>query len=161
MELIDITIKLNFSLQPKVKILCNEKIIKDFMVDSNIIKFSQTINTKTWTLAVCHYDKNYHTHNEEFIEIKDIRLNDVSIGAMIWNTEQVPIDITAEEKQKYKWKGNLYLGHNSICTWHFSLPTENMLRNFYKTNISNTMNSQETTRQTLDYMKKKFNITTQ
>lgn len=161
MELINITINLNFALSPRVKVLCNNAVVQDIIVTTNTINFQHTIQTEKWNLSICHYGKNYITHNEEYVEITDIKLNDVSIGAMIWDTEQIPSDITKEEKQKYKWQGNLYLGHNSLCTWHFNLPTEKMLRNFYKTNVSQTMNSQETSREILDYMKKKFGITTQ
>jgi len=161
MEHIDIDIKIDFALSPKLKILVDNKPIKDFTVTSNLINFSTFIDKRKWSLSICHYGKNYITHNEEYVEIKDIKLNSVSIGAMIWETIQYPYDISNKEKSKYQWKGNLYLGHNSTCTWNFTSPTEKMLRKFYKTDNSNTMNSQETTRETLEYMKKKFGITIQ
>ena len=156
-ELINVTINFDYCLKPKTKIYINDNLVETFVPETNTIVFSTEVKDK-WSLQICHYDKNYSKDNDEYIEIKDILLNDVSIGSMIWNTTQIPSDITSEEYSKYIWQGNLYLGHNGSCTWWFESPVEKMLRNFYSTNVNNTMRSQETTQKTLDYMKKKFKI---
>ena len=159
MEHINIKIEVDFDLSPRTIVYANQNALFDEKINQKTINLDTQIDSSVWSLCVKHCDKDYINSHNEYVEIKDIFLNDVSIGKMLWNTLQVPTDIDYNEMIKHNWKGNLFLGHNSYCVWNFYNPVETMLRNHYKTNTNSTMNAQETTQETLDYMKQKFNIT--
>lgn len=159
MEHIKIKIQVQFELSPRTIVSVNQNVVFDQKINHNEINLEAQIDNSAWSLGIRHSDKDYIESNNEFIEVKNIFLNDVSVGKMLWNTVQVPTDIDYNEMIKHNWKGNLFLGHNSYCIWNFTSPVETMLRNYYKTNSNKTMNAQETTQETLDYMKQKFNIT--
>ena len=159
MELIDIKINLTYDLSPTMIIEINDNTVYHQKINTNIIVVQSTVPAGDWQMKITHIGKNYEIHNDEFFEIQDIFLNDVPIGHMIWDTTQIPTDISDNEISKHNWEGNLYFGHNAYCVWNFTSPVEKMLRDFYNTNQSKTINAQETTRKTLNHMKQKFQIT--
>ena len=119
MEHINIQINLTYALSPNLILSINNNEIYNQIVLHDSIYVRTSVPNGDWEMKITHIGKNYEINNDEFFEVQDIFLNDVPIGNMIWETTQIPLDISENEISQHNWKGNLYFGHNAYCVWNF------------------------------------------
>ena len=139
---------------PNMKIKVNDRLIKKFKAKGDHTEFSFVSSYKKIYLKIEMTGKNEREVSKYF-ELKKIFLNDIDIKNMIWNTTQVP-NVSEKIKKKYKWEGNLYIGHNGYIEYTFESPIIEFLFNYHqpKNKVSSGMETKD--KNLLQDMKKYF-----
>jgi hypothetical protein len=141
---------------PTCNILINGKKEFSFTGNSTFYEFNFETPAGEFTLGIEHFGKDMKKHNNRFIEIKKIFLNDIDIKSMIWKTVQVPKLPSWQNYNDFKWEGNLYLGHNSTISYKFRSPIIDFLFGYHQpsTQTSHGMSSKDNS--FIEDMKKYF-----
>jgi hypothetical protein len=95
--------------------------VANFQANGQKIEFTVLPKPEgTSTLIVEHYGKNAYTEHDKFIEIIGMRINNIPLRNILWESTQYPI--TAPWDEPWQENGNLYLGHNGHIVWKFQNP---------------------------------------
>jgi len=106
---------------PLCRILWDNKQVANFKADGDEIEFTVMPKPEgTSTLIEEHYGKNVYTEHDKFIEIVGLRINNIDIKNILWESTQYPI--VAPWDSPWQQDGNLYLGHNGHIVWQFANP---------------------------------------
>ena len=106
---------------PLCRILWDNKQVANFKADGQEIEFTVLPKPEgTSTLIVEHYGKNVYTEHDKFIEVIGMRVNNIPLKNILWESTQYPI--TAPWDEPWQEDGNLYLGHNGHIIWKFGNP---------------------------------------
>jgi len=141
---------------PNCKILVNGKIVHDFVCVDGQELFSFTVANGPFTFRIEHYGKDMKKDVDKFIEIKKIYFNDIDFKNMIWQTEQVPLLPKWQNKRDYKWKSNLYFGHNGHLEYKMRSPVLDFLLEYHTKGSGVSSNMESYNMQLLYEMKEYF-----
>lgn len=117
---------------PKVKILIDNKETHSFVGNKGNTEFTFSIDKKDFIFTIEHFGKNMKKDLEKFIEIKKIYFNDIDIKNMIWETTQIAELPKWQKSKDFKWKSNLYLGHNAKIEYKLQSPIIEFLLNYHQ-----------------------------
>jgi len=106
---------------PLCRVLWDNKQVANFQADGQEIEFTVIPKLEgTSTLIIEHYGKNAYTEHDKFIEVIGMRINNIALKNILWESTQYPI--TAPWDEPWQEEGNLYLGHNGHIVWTFQNP---------------------------------------
>ena len=144
MEHIHCRLEYNSSGKPNIKIKVNDRVIKKFVAVDDHIEFEFVSFDKKIIFKIQMTGKDEKDVSKYF-ELKKIFFNDIDIKNMIWNTTQVPV-VSESVFQKYKWHGNLFLGHNGYIEYNFESPIMDFLFDYHQplTKVSSGMETNDT-----------------
>jgi len=139
---------------PLCRVLWDNKQVANFKADGQEIEFSVLPKPEgTSTLIIEHYGKNIFMENEKFIEVIGMRINNIPLKNILWESTQYPI--TGPEEDPWQEDGNLYLGHNGHIVWTFSNPI--LLDIQKRLGVrTDTQEGQESTKEVLNEIKEYF-----
>jgi len=107
---------------PTCSVIVNGKTVHKFTATSDHVSFNFEAQEGPLTLKFVHYGKDMKKQVDKFIELKKIYFNDIDLKNLIWDTTQVA-DLPPWQKQEdYKWKSNLYFGHNGYVEYKLRSP---------------------------------------
>ncbi len=143
MEEINLKIKYIAKDNPKCRISVNETSIHEFTADKTQEVCSFSVPEGAFDIKIEHYGKNMKKEVDKFVEIEKIFLNDIDIKNKIWDTTQVAEVPQWQDKNDYRWKGNLYLGHNAYVSYRFESPIYKFLSEYHNQDkkVSSNMES--------------------
>jgi len=106
---------------PLCRVLWDNKQVANFEANGQEIEFTVfPAATGTSTLIIEHYGKNVYTEHDKYIEIVGLRVNNIDLKNILWESTQYPI--VAPWDEPFQQDGNLYLGHNGHIVWKFKNP---------------------------------------
>jgi hypothetical protein len=128
---------------PKCRVLIDGKAVHDFVGDNMSENFDFYVGNGTFKFRILHYGKDIRRERKKFIEVKKIYFNDVDIKNMLWETIQVPVIPSWQDKNEFKWESNLYLGHNGYIEYNMRSPILDFLLEYhtYGAKVSSNMGS--------------------
>ena len=157
---IPITLKINYKHSenangwPLCRILWNNQQVANFEASGSEIEFPIIPKADGYsTLIVEHYGKNAYTEHDKFIEVVDMRINNITLKHILWECTQYPI--VAPWDEPFQQDGNLYLGHNGHIVWKFKNPLLLDIQKRLKV-WTRTQEGQESTKEVLDEIKEYF-----
>jgi len=134
--------------------LWDNKQVANFEANGQEIEFTVLPTaTGTSTLIIEHYGKNVYTEHDKYIEIVGLRVNNIDLKNILWESTQYPI--VAPWDEPFQQDGNLYLGHNGHIVWKFKNPL--LLDIQHRLGVRHsTQEGQESTRAVLAEIKEYF-----
>ena len=139
---------------PLCRVLWDNKQVANFEANGQEMEFTVVPKSEgRSTLIVEHYGKNAYTEHDKYIEVVGIRVNNIDLKHIIWESTQYPI--TAPWDEPFQEDGNLYLGHNGHIIWSFDNP---LLLDIQKRLgvRKGTQEGQESTRKVLNEIREYF-----
>ena len=143
MEEISCKICYNSKDSPKCRISVNDTAVHEFIANQTQETFNIQVPEGAFDLKIEHYGKNMKKEVDKFMEVEKIFLNDIDIKNKIWDTTQIADVPKWQDKNDYRWKGNLYLGHNGYVSYRFESPIFKFLSDYHNQDkkVSSNMES--------------------